>query len=107
VLSNSISVVWSEKTLMELLNTKTSHRLEWIIIIVGLSSVTVVRAPGNCDRFLGVFFLLAAQEGETLANQDERDLKGDELFRPAIIIVGLSSVTVVRAPGNCDRSNAD
>lgn len=35
---------------MELLNTKTSHRLEWIIIIVGLSSVTVVRAPGNCDR---------------------------------------------------------
>jgi hypothetical protein len=39
-----------QTTLMELLNTKTSHRLEWIIIIVGLSSVTVVRAPGNCDR---------------------------------------------------------
>ncbi len=36
-----------QTTLMELLNTKTSHRLEWIIIIVGLNSVTVALMSGR------------------------------------------------------------
>jgi hypothetical protein len=69
----------------------------------GLALVRLSNSGESLVTFLGVFFLLAAQEGETLANQDERDLKGDELFRPAR--KASVSIAAIAVPGSPDHGD--